>query len=126
MNIPSSSPKIDVHYECLDVFSIKSPSAGIEDHGLESGILVEIWRTGGMVQTSLAIAEGSWVELTPAGRTIAAQVTSCEQDEYGFLVSVTINQDQYDNWFPHSYCPPHLRCDDQDIERFGFSENTAW
>jgi hypothetical protein len=111
-----SSANIDVRYECLDMFPIKWLPAGIEDPGSECGILLEIWRTGGLVHSSVSIPEDSWVELAPTGRTIQAQVTCCEQDDhYGFLVRVSVSPNQYDNWFPESYCPPYLRCDDKRI-----------
>jgi len=117
MTDPLSSANIDVRYECLDMFPIKWSNAGIEEHDSD-GILLEIWRTGGTIQTNVPIPEGSWVELAPTGHTIEAQVICCEQDDYGFFVSVSVNQNQYDHWFPQSYCPPYLRCNDQEIEQF--------
>jgi hypothetical protein len=125
MTDPLSSANIDVRYECLDVFPIKWPNAGIEEHDSD-GILLEIWRTGGTIQTNLPIPEGSWVELAPTGHTIEAQVICCEQDDYGFIVSVSVNQNQYDHWFPQSYCPPYLQRGDQEIEQFDPAANTLW
>jgi hypothetical protein len=126
MTDPLSSANIDDRRECLDMFPIKWAVEGIEDQCSEDGILLEIWGTGGLVQTSVPIPEGSWVELAPTGRTIQAQVIRCEQDDYGFLVHVSVNQDQHDNWYPQSYCPPYLRCDDQKIERSYPFEDTLW
>jgi hypothetical protein len=98
MTDPVSSANIDVRYECLDMFPIKWASEGIEKQCPDGGILLEIWKTGGIVQTSVAIPTGAWVELAPKGRhTIQAQVTCCEQDDYGFLVSISLNQSQYEN-----------------------------
>jgi hypothetical protein len=107
------------------MFPIKWLADGIENECPDGGILVEIWKTGGIVQTSTAIPTGSWVELAPNSRhTIQAQVTGCEQDDYGFLVSISVNQSQYQNWFPQSYCPQYLRLDDD--QEVYLSQNTLW
>ena len=108
----------DAHYHCLDLFPINwDDPTGVDDQSAGGGILLEIWRTGGLVHSSLPIAEGAWVEIAPAGHTVQAQVTSCIEDEiYGFLVTVSVNPDQSDNWFPQSYCPPYLGDDEQETE----------
>jgi hypothetical protein len=56
--------------------------------------------------------------LAPEGRTIQATVTSCEHDDYGFLVHVSVDQEQKDKWFPESYCPEYLWYDDSENKRF--------
>jgi hypothetical protein len=53
-----------------------------------------------------------------------SQVTGCEQDAYGFLVSISVNQSQYENWFPQSYCPQYLRFDDD--QEVYLSQSTLW
>ena len=114
---PLSPKNFDVHYKCLDMFPIRWSEEGTEDQRSEAGILLEIWKTGGLVHTSMSIPEGSSVELEPSGRTVQAQVTGCQPDDhFGFLVSVSINHNQYDNWFPESYSPRYLWNDDQGAE----------
>jgi hypothetical protein len=112
------SANLDVHYECLEMFPIKWPSARAGDPGSDCGILLEIWRTGGLFHSGVPIPEDALIELAPRERAIQAQVSSCEPDDhYGFLVQVSVNPNQYDNWFPESYCPASLQCDDQWIFR---------
>jgi hypothetical protein len=102
----------DTRYECLDLLPINwRPANG--DQGSECGILLEVWRTGGLVQTSVAMPEGSWVELAIPGGALHGRVTRCEQDDYGFLVSVLVDRNQQGEWFP-GYCPLYLRCNDPD------------
>jgi hypothetical protein len=104
---------IDVHYKCYDMFPIKWPPVRIEDPCSDCGILLEIWRAGGLVHSGMPIPEDSLIELVPRGRAIRAQVTSCEPDDhYGFLVQVSVNPNQCGNWFPESYSPAYLQCDD--------------
>ena len=104
---PLSPKNFDVHYKCLDMFPIRWSEEGLENKRSTYGILLEIWRTGGLVQSRMSIPEGSSVEFDVPGRTVQAQVTGCQPDDhFGFLVSVSLNQDQYDNWFPKSYSPP--------------------
>lgn len=99
----------EVHYPCLDLFPVKWEPKGIDEQSSESGILVEIWATGGVFHTSLPWPEGSLVELSPAGHVIQAQVDSCQQEDgFGFLVSVSVQPEQHEQWFPQSYCPPQL------------------
>jgi hypothetical protein len=103
----------DIHHQCLDMIPIKWSVSGRGDHCSESGILLEIWRMGGLFQTGVPIPTGSQVELAPSGRTVQAQVTSCEKDDYGFLVHVSV--DPQGNWFPQSFCPRYLRCEAQEL-----------
>jgi hypothetical protein len=92
MTDPLSSANINVRYDCIDMFPVEWPTAGIEGHRSECGILLEIWRTGGLVQTSVPIPKGSWVELAPTDRAIQAHVIGCEKDDYRFLVVVPVGQ----------------------------------
>jgi len=105
----SSSTNSDLHYKCYDIFPINWPATSIDDQRSDCGILLEIWRTGGLVHSGIPIPEGL-IELAPQGYAIQGQVVSCEPDEhYGFLVQVSV--DPNDNWFPDSYCPVYLRDD---------------
>jgi hypothetical protein len=98
----------DTRHECLDMFPLKWSVTGTKEECSDCGILLEIWRTGGLVQTGVPIPVGSRVEFALTGRTVQGQATVCIQDEYGFLVQVSVHQS--DHWFPQSYCPPYLRC----------------
>lgn len=105
---------INIHYRCLDLFPIEWTATGSGKRSSESGILVEIWRAGGRIHTSVTMAEGTLLEFAPAGQTIQGQVDGCEPDDtYGFLVTVSISPDQRVKWFPQTYYPPQLY-DDQE------------
>jgi len=110
MTAASALAHIDTRYECLDLFPIHWGSSETMGGNSDSGILLEIWTTGGLVQTSVPIPEGSRVDLELPAGTIQALVTGCEQDDYGFLVALLIHRNQRDAWFP-GYCPPYLRPD---------------
>jgi hypothetical protein len=98
----------DTRYECLDMFPIHWGSPAERSINSDSGILLEIWNTGGLIQTSAALPEGSQVEMELPAGTIHGLVTGCAQDDYGFLVAVQVDSGQRDSWFP-GYCPPYLR-----------------
>jgi hypothetical protein len=91
------------------MFPVKRSGTESENESPESGILLEIWRTGGLIQTSVAISAGSAVDLEIAERPVRATVTCCAQDDYGFLLRLSVSSDQYGDWFPESYRPPYLR-----------------
>jgi hypothetical protein len=102
----SSSKNFDMHYNCLDMVPINWSPSGAGDSGSDDGILLEVWRTGGLVHSCVRIPTDSLIELVPGSRIIQAQVSSCEPDEhYGFIVQVSVDPDHYDNWFPESYSP---------------------
>jgi hypothetical protein len=122
----SFNANTDIHYECLDMFPVTWTPAGVEEQGLEAGILLEIWKTGGMLQSSVSIPEGALVELTPADRAICATITRCEQEASGYLISFLINEGQYNEWFPKSYCPPNLYGDEDERRRFAHYDSTTW
>jgi hypothetical protein len=109
--LPGSSPKnLDIHYDCLDMFPIRWSE---DNQSSARAILLEIYRTGCLVQIDVPVAEGSQVELVLPGRNIEAQVASCEEDSYGFLLRLSVTS-QHDDWFPDLYCPAYLRCDDSE------------
>jgi hypothetical protein len=39
------------------------------------------------------------------GDGVPAQVVSCDQDSYGYIVEVAVEQP---TWFPLAYTPPHV------------------
>lgn len=71
----------------------------------DCAILLEIWDFGGLLQTSERIAADTVIFLPSIGSGISAKVTSCQQDEYGFLVEISV---QGPGWFPEGYLPPHV------------------
>jgi hypothetical protein len=94
-------------FACLDLCDFhwtRTPAAQAE--GSESAILLEIWHSGGMFQTSNAIPKDSTVTIATGNGPIGGSVRSCHRDDYGFLVEVQIAQPK--NWFPRAYRPPYL------------------
>src|SRR5579871_3406277 len=91
------------HVQCLDVMKLVSP-AGFEPPFHDCAILLEIWDAGALLQTSVAIAEGTTVCLQYA-QGVNAKVLSCVQDDYGFVIQIAILEDR---WFPEVYMPPYV------------------
>ena len=92
-------------FACLDLCDFRwsgpPPAAG-----LEPAILLEIWCSGGLFQTSGAIPKDSIVTIATANGPVNGKVRSCAQDDYGFLVEVSVVEPQ--NWFPRTYQPAYL------------------
>lgn len=95
-------------YFCLDVLRVSS--AGSSKVFCDCAILLEIWDTGGLLQTSNPIAEGSVLDLASAQGCSRAKVNSCTTDAYGCLVDITV--DPASNWFPAGYNPPYFKPQD--------------
>jgi hypothetical protein len=93
------------HYLCLDVLRV-SP-VGSSKALCDCAILLEIWDSGGLLQTSKPITKGSVLEVALAQGSVRAMVNSCQADDYGCLVEIAV--DPAANWFPASYSPPYLR-----------------
>jgi len=122
---PTSNDQ-DPHYRCLDLFPVKGTAAGMEARSSEDGILVEVWSKGGLLHISLPVAVGSLLEFAPVGHTLQGLVTCCRPDEvYGFIVTVSISQDQRGRWFPENYCPPQLYDKDKEKQVFQRPPNLA-
>lgn len=86
------------HYACADMVRINCDSAS------ELAILLEIWESGGVVQTSFPIAPGSPVGIDVEKTHVDAEVTRCEPDQdFGYLID--INVDSATSWFPVAYVP---------------------
>jgi hypothetical protein len=92
------------HIQCLDVIKILY-SKGSERILHDCAILLEVWEGGGLLQSSVGIPEGSMILLESVGHGIRAKVLSSEQDRYGFLIQIEI---QESGWFPDVYMPPHV------------------
>lgn len=92
------------HIQCLDVLKVGfSPQQDGKSH--DCAILLEIWDCGALLQTSVAIPKGVPISIESIGDGVPAEVVSCEEDSYGFLVQVAVRQGQ---WFPEGYTPPHV------------------
>jgi len=92
------------HIHCLDVLKVSfSPSADGKSH--DCAILLEIWDRGALLQTSVAIPEGAPISFVSIGDGVPAQVVSCDQDSYGYIVEVAVEEP---SWFPLAYTPPHV------------------
>lgn len=92
------------HYLCLDVLHV---SWGASKRLCDCAILLEIWDSGGLLQTSDAIAEGSVVDVASPQGSVRATVSSCTADDYGCMVEIAV--DPSPSWFPAGYNPPYLR-----------------
>lgn len=96
-------PRAGEHVQCLDVIKIASPP-GLQPSLHDCAIMLEIWDLGALLQTSIPIPAGTVISLG-FRQGVPAKVTSCEQDDYGFLVKVAILEG---GWFPEVYMPPYL------------------
>jgi len=92
------------HVHCLDVLKVGFSSGGGQTSH-DCAILLEIWDQGALLQTSIAIPAGAPIAFESIGEGVPAKVVSCEQDSYGFLVQVAVNEPK---WFPAGYTPPHV------------------
>jgi hypothetical protein len=96
------------HYLCLDVLRVSL--AGDSKALCDCAILLEIWESGGLLQTSTAIPEGSVLDVASPDGPVRATVNSCSADDYGSLVEFEV--DPSASWFPSGYSPPYLRPSD--------------
>jgi hypothetical protein len=92
------------HTKCLDLFQVAS-FPGIGKPFCDCAILLEIWNAGGLLQTNLAVPEGTVITIPSIGNGIQAKVVSCQQDDFGFMVEIAVSDPQ---WFPAGYTPPHV------------------
>src|ERR1700719_3101269 len=63
-----SSKKFDEHYNCLEMVPINWSHSDTEEPGSDNGILLEVWRTGGLIHSCLPIPKDSLIELEPGCR----------------------------------------------------------
>jgi hypothetical protein len=92
------------HVHCLDVLKVTFPS-GADRKSHDCAILLEIWDHGALLQTSIPSPEGAPISFESIGDGVPAQVVSCDQDSYGYIVKVAVEQP---SWFPEAYTPPHV------------------
>jgi hypothetical protein len=67
---------------------------------------MEIWGSGAILQTEISIPKDSILTLAATNQPVCAKVTTCDQDDYGFLIQIAV--DSPERWFPNSYCPAAL------------------
>jgi hypothetical protein len=100
--VPAVSEKSQ-HYLCLDLLDATFESAPpIQDNA----ILVEVWRTGGLLHINRAVPMHCNVCLAAPAGTVRGKVVSCLKEEAGHVVEFTVAANQ--NWFPETYFPPYL------------------
>ena len=90
---------------CLDMIKL----SWVGTDGLKKSdcaIILEIEPAGGLVQTSVAIANRSEITLDAGLGLVQGHVTSCDEDAYGYVVNFVID-DRAQNWFPE-YVPSLL------------------
>jgi len=92
------------HIHCLDVLKVTF-TPGTDGKSHDCAILLEIWDRGALLQTSIAIPQGAPISFDSIGDGVPAQVVSCDQDSYGYIVEVAVEQPR---WFPEGYTPPHV------------------
>jgi hypothetical protein len=96
-------------YFCLDLIRVtwKDASTTLCD----CASLLEVWESGGLLQTSAAIPQGSELIVASPHGSFRAIVNSCETDEYGNLLEIKV--DPSGSWFPSGYNPPYLLRSDE-------------
>ncbi len=72
----------------------------------DCAILLEIEPSGGLLQPTVPIPCGSEITLSNGAELVNGQVTSCEQDIYGYIVNFTVS-DRATGWYPN-YVPPFI------------------
>src|ERR1051326_7200675 len=65
----------------------------------ECAIMMEIWASGAILQTDCAIPEDTTLTIVAPGGPVPAKVSTCTQDDYGFLAAVYV--DCAEPWFPN-------------------------
>jgi hypothetical protein len=89
------------HFLGLDLLKVS------EQNGTEHcAILLEIWKSGGLLQTSEAIAVDSTIEIALPDGCALAKVEDCVADPYGFNVEITVTDPA--RWFAGAYAPPYI------------------
>ena len=92
------------HVHCLDLLRVVS-LPGTARSFCDCAILLEIWDFGGLLQTNVGIPAETDIYIPSVGHGMNAKVVSCQQDEFGFLVEISVDGP---GWFPEGYVPPHL------------------
>lgn len=67
----------------------------------DSGILLEVWPSGGLLHIEEAMPPGTTIQLLVGERQPAATVRNTEHDEFGYYVEFNTEKP----WFPAAYRP---------------------
>jgi hypothetical protein len=87
----------------LDVLPISwTSNSGAEER--VCGTLLEVWPSGGVIQTEEPIAKGETFKIGVNGTQLEARVENYEQDEYGCYLQFGLAEP----WFPENYQPAYL------------------
>jgi hypothetical protein len=73
----------------------------------ESAILLEIWNSGGLLQTDCPVPAGSSVRISSPKSTVCARIDSCNEDDYGYLLEFSVVGGG--DWFPETYRPAYVQ-----------------
>ena len=93
---------MEQHFNCLDVLRIGA--AGNSQPWCECGILLEIWPSGGVLQSDKPLVTGEKFQIHLDAGEIEAEVQNYEEDVYGYYIRFAV----HDPWFPESYQPSYL------------------
>jgi hypothetical protein len=93
---------VEQHFNCLAMLSIET--AGNRQRQCECGILLEIWSSGGVLQSDTPLEKNEKFLIHLARTEVEAEVQNCEQDIYGYYTRFAVNEP----WFPQSYQPSYL------------------
>jgi hypothetical protein len=94
---------VEQHFNCLDTLRIRA--AGNRQPQCECGILLEIWASGGLLQSDRAFEKSEKILIHLDGTEVEAEVQSCEEDIFGYYIRFSVD----DPWFPESYQPILLK-----------------
>jgi hypothetical protein len=94
---------VDQHFNCLEMLRIRTTA----DLPLQCacGILLEIWQSGGVLQTDKPLGKGEKFMIYLDGGQIEAEVQGYEEDTYGCYIRFEV----HDPWFPASFQPSYLK-----------------
>jgi len=79
-------------------------AAGGSQLWCECGILLEIWPSGGVLQSDKPLVTGEKFLIHLDAGEIEAEVQNYEEDVYGCYIRFAV----HDPWFPESYQPSYL------------------
>ena len=93
---------MEQHFNCLDMLRICAAGSG--QPWCECGILLEIWPSGGVLQSDKPLVTGEKFQIHLNAAEIEAEVQNYEEDGYGYYIRFAVQ----DPWFPESYQPSYL------------------
>jgi hypothetical protein len=73
-------------------------------------ILLEIWPSGGMLQTEKPLTKAEKFLIQLDNGEIEAEVQGCEEDIYGCYIRFAVDNP----WFPASFQPSYLKLEDSE------------